>query len=177
MSDLKYEELATSSNAELEKIFRAGQLPAPEVFAGYEFRGYNTPFFAKLLGVQQFIKGMFRNAKGEVEGYNISVKQVGLKGPWDYKGAEPKRFGFYDVYPVKASEKDNYYPNATILNYGSNARNGLFDPWMLRDYMVQPYASNPDVFIGKAYLRFGPICVPSNFFILERYRKTDWKLD
>ncbi len=173
-----YNELATASNAELEVIFRAGTQPAPEQFAGFEFQGFNTPFFARLLGIQKFIKGMFRNAKGAVEGYNIPVKQNGLEGPWEYKNpANPRRFGFYDVYPVKASEADRTYPNATLLNYGSSPRNGLFDPWMLRDYMVQPYKENPDLFIGKAYLRFGPLNIPSNFFILNRLRPSEWKAD
>lgn len=177
MKELTYKELAVSSNSVLEEIFRAGKQPSPEQFAGYEFRGFNTPFFARLLGIQQFIKGMFRNSKGKIEGYNISVRQTGLDGQWEYKSSEPKRFGFYDVYPVRAGDRDNYYPDATLLDYGSNPRNGLFDPWVLRDYMVQPYAGNPDIFIGKAYIRVGPVCIPSNFFILERYRAADWKLD
>ncbi|MCW5829905.1 MAG: hypothetical protein KIT79_11395 [Deltaproteobacteria bacterium] len=175
MAGLTYNGLAQSSNSELEAIFLKGVQPQPEQFAGYEFRGFNTPLFARLLGIQKFIKGMFRNREGQVEGYNIPVRQNGLEGPWEYKTTEPKRFGFYDVYPVRESERDRNYPNSTLLNYGSNKRNGLFDPWVLRDYMIQPDPANPDLFIGKAYIRVGPICIPSNFFILERLSVTEWK--
>lgn len=169
-----YRKLATSSNAELETLFRAAATPDPKALAGWEFRGYNTPFFARILGIQKFIKGFFQEPGQEVEGYNVPVRQNGIDNPWLHKpSAEvPKRFGYYDVYRVRANERDNLYPNAILLNYGSNARNPFYRvERVLRDYVVQPYADNPDVYVGKAYLAFGPLRVPSNFFILERLRQ------
>ena len=171
MPAMKYEELAKFSNAELEKIFAQGLQPDPEVLAGWEFRGYNTPAFARLLGVQKFIKGMFRDAEGRVEGYNVSAKQNGLAGPWEYKAQSPKRFGFYDVYRVRGGDRDNKHPNATLLNYGTSKRNSIVDPWMLRDYVVQVDPDNRDLYLGKAYVAAGPLRIPTSFFIIERFHK------
>ena len=41
---------------------------------------------------------------------------------------------------------------------------------MLRDYLVQVDPANPDLFLGKAYDALGPLRMPTNFFILERFR-------
>lgn len=171
---LDYRKLAHSSNAELEAIFRAGIQPNPDTLAGYEFRGFNTPFFAKLLGIQKFVKGFFREGGNQLEGYNIPVKQNGFEGEWLHKpSAEaPKRFGYYNVYPVRKDERDNLYPNALLLNYGASARNKIYQvERVLRDYVVQVDPAQPDLYLGKAYLAFGPVRVPSNFFVLERLRK------
>lgn len=170
---LDYRKLAHSSNADLEAVFRAGTQPSPDALAGYEFRGFNTPFFAKLLGIQKFVKGFFKES-GAVEGYNIPVQQNGFEGAWLHKpSAEaPKRFGFYNVYPVRKYERDNLYPNALLLNYGASARNPFYRvERVLRDYVVQVDPANADLLLGKAYLAFGPVRVPSNFFVLERLRQ------
>jgi len=45
----------------------------------------------------------------------------------------------------------------------------------LRDYVVQPDPADPDLLLGKAYLALGPFRVPSNFFVIERLRRTSWK--
>ena len=169
-----YRKLALSSNAELEAVFRAAPTPDAKQLAGWEFRGYNTPFFARLLGIQKFVKGFFQEPGKDVEGYNVPVQQNGLDGPWLHKpnADAPKRFGYYNVYRVKAGERDNVYSNALLLNYGASPRNAFYRvERVLRDYVVQPYADNPDLYVGKAYLALGPVRVPSNFFILERLRK------
>jgi hypothetical protein len=62
-----------------------------------------------------------------------------------------------------------------LLNYGASLRNprrGV--ERLLRDYLVQPYAQNPDLLLGKAYFAFGSRRVFSNFFVIERLRPTDW---
>ncbi len=174
----RYRELTRMPNGELESVFRAAVQPKPESLVGFEWRGYNTPFFARLLGIQKFIKGFFLEGNDSlVEGYNVPVRQNGIDGPWLHKPSAdaPKRFGFYHVYPVRADERDNLYPNALLLNYGASTRNPFYRvERVLRDYVVQPDASNPDLLIGKAYLAFGPVRVPSNFFILERLRPVTW---
>ncbi len=167
-----YRELASLSNAALEEKFRAGVAPSAADLTGFEFRGFNTPFFARLLGIQKFIKGFFLDGES-VQGYNIPVKQNGMDGPWLHKPSadKPKRFGFYDVYAVRKEERDNLYPNALLLNYGASTRNPFYRvERVLRDYVVQPDPENPNLLIGKAYLALGPIRIPSNFFILERLR-------
>jgi len=38
----------------------------------------------------------------------------------------------------------------------------------LRDFLVKPDPSNPDLLIGRAYLEIGGAQVPSSYFVLER---------
>lgn len=171
----RYLELARSPDRRLEALLRKGRAPAPETLAGWEWRGYNTPFFAALLGIRKFVKGFFSGADG-LEGYNIPVRQNGLAGDWLQKPnpESPTRFGFYRVAPVVAGARDSLYPGAALLDYGASARN---PPWrperVLRDYLVAD-PEGGEVLIGKAYLALGPR-VPSNFFILERLRETKWR--
>ena len=57
-----------------------------------------------------------------------------------------------------------------LLNYGKGG-NAAFDPTqVLRDYVVQVDPKNPDLLLGKAYGAIGPLHIPTNFFILERFR-------
>jgi hypothetical protein len=171
----RYREFTAMSNRQLESIFQNGRQPDPDMLAGYEWRGFNTPFFARLLGIQKFIKGFFTNPATQlVEGYNIPVRQNGLDNPWIHKpnADHPKKFGYYHVYPVRADERDRRYPNALLLNYGKSDRNPIYRPErVLRDYIIQPDADNADLLIGKAYLAVGPLRIPSNFFILEKLRQ------
>jgi hypothetical protein len=100
-------------------------------------------------------------------GYNSPVKNNALDGRW-HVGA--KRFGFYEVAPVDATARDNKYLHAVLLDYGKG-KNPAYDPsQVLRDYVVQVDAKNPDLFLGKAYAALGPLRIPTNFFILERFR-------
>ena len=174
----RYTELTQRSNRELEEIFRKGIMPAAESLVDHEWRGFNTPAFARLLGIQKFIKGFFRvSANDPVEGYNIPVKQNGLDSPWQHKPSAdaPKRFGFYHVYPVRPEDRENHYPEALLLNYGISPRNPAYRvERLLRDYLIQPDPDNPDILLGKAYLAVGGLRIPSNFFVLERLRRVTW---
>jgi len=170
-----YEQLARLSNAKLEEIFRRAGTPDFENLAGYEFRGWNTPVFASLLGIRKFKKG-FYHADGKPFGYNIPVKQNGLNGPWICKPSDenPKRFGFYSVSRPGDSSLSDKEPNALVLNY-ADGDNSLFEGAFLRDFLVRPYPRNPDIYLGKAYIALGPKLVFSNFFVLERHRESDLK--
>lgn len=173
----RFEELAVSGDAALERLLAAGSAPDSKRLAGFEFRGFNTPPFTALLGIRKFIKGFFEGPQG-LEGYNIPARQNGLEGEWRHKpdAERPKRFGFYRVYRVRAGSRDGRYPNALLLDYGASGRNFALAPErVLRDYLVQPFADDPDVLLGKAYLALGPLRVRSNFFILGRLRATGWK--
>jgi hypothetical protein len=102
-----------------------------------------------------------------VRGYNSPVKNNVLDGRWH---VAPKRFGFYEVARVDPTARDNVYLHAALLDYGKGG-NPMLDPSaLLRDYLVQVDATNPDLYLGKAYGALGPLRIPTNFFILERHR-------
>ena len=169
--------LAQASAGRLEQLLDASKAPPPESLVGFEWRGYNTSWQPRLLGIQKFIKGFFP-VGGQVEGYNITVVQNGPDGPWLHQPTleNPRRYAFYCVSRVNRASRDNLYPEAILLDYGASTRNAESPPIakLLRDYLVQPDPANPDLLLGKAYLALGPLRIPSNFFILERLRPTTW---
>lgn len=165
-------ELARSSNAQLEKIVGASIGPAIESMVGFEWRGCNISWRIKLMGLQKFIKGFFREGE-QVEGYNIPVQQNGFDKPWLARPTpeSPKPYAFYWVTRVYPESIDNLYPQAILLDYGASRRNSAYGiERLLRDYIVQPDPANPDLLLGKAYLAVGTVRLPSNFFVLERLR-------
>jgi hypothetical protein len=161
---------------ELERAFARGVQPEFDRLEGWEFRGFNPPLFARLLGFQKFKKGFFRqDLRGErvPAGYNIPIVQNGPEAPWICKPSDehPNRFGFYRVGP--ASEAGHRAPKmeSLFLDYGSGG-NAAYDPTrFIRDFLVQVSPDNPDVCLGKAYIAVGPVWVSTNFFILERDRR------
>lgn len=165
------------SRRELELTFRRGVLPELGSLVGWEFRGINRlPLnalpIARLVGIKKFIKGFFREGD-RVMGYNCPATQNTLDGRWHALPTDtaPKRFGFYEVYPVDATARDNEYLHAVLLDYGKGG-NAALDPTAgLRDYLTQVDADNPDLFLGKAYYAVGPGRIALNFFILERHRR------
>jgi hypothetical protein len=168
--------LVATGDEALERVFRDADGPAPEALVGWEWRGFNTPWWTRVLGIQKFIKAFDATARG-VEGYNVRVTQRGLDVPWAQKPSpeEPRMFGFFDVAPVDPKSRDALYPRASLLNYGSSARNRLhkvddLTMKVLRDYVAQPDPRDPNVMLGKAYLAIGPLRFYSNFFVIERLR-------
>jgi hypothetical protein len=149
-----------------------------EALINVEWRGFNTSWQPRLLGIQKFIKGFFQ-AEGRVEGYNIPVAQNGLRAPWLHQPSaeQPRRYAFFTVTPVTAAASDHLYPQALLLNYGASTRNADAPALArrLRDYLVQPDPAAPDILLGKAYLALGSLRIPSNFFVLERLRPTSWQ--
>ncbi len=170
--------LEQASFDELETTFVRGSMPDLGALVGWEFRGINRmPLnrlpIAQLLGIKKFVKGFFRTEDGRVMGYNCPVVQNVLDGRWRTKPSDtaPKRFGYYEVAPVDATRRDNYYLHAVLLDYGRGG-NQPWDPTSgLRDYLVQVDPANPDLLLGKAYYALGPARLRSNFFILERHRR------
>ncbi len=173
---MRFDDLAHSSNRDLEIMFRSAASVAPDMLAGAEWRGYNMSAFTRLLGIQKFVKGFF-TAGDRVEGYNIPAVQNGLAGPWlQLPSAQtPRRYAFFTVAPVDPASRDNLYPMALLLNYGASLRNPpVGAERLIRDYLVQPDPHSPDLLLGKAYFALGPWRLFSNFFIIERLRPTDW---
>ncbi len=162
----------------LEAAFVSGTQPALDALVGWEFRGINrlpaneVPV-AEVAGIKKFVKGFFRDERGQTMGYNCPVTQNVLDGRWRTRPSDtaPKRFGFYEVYPVDPTARDNKYLHAVLLDYGRGG-NAVYDPTRgLRDYLVQVDADNPDLYLGKAYYAVGPGRLRLNFFILERFRR------
>jgi len=157
---------------ELENVFQRGVTPDLDALVGWEFRGINhlplnAPPLAHIAGIKKFVKGFFRDESGKVMGYNSPVKMNSLDGRWH---VAPKKFGFYEVYNVDATSRNNRYLHAVLLDYGKGG-NPVYDPSsLLRDYVIQVDPKNPDLFLGKAYGAIGPLRIPTNFFILERFR-------
>lgn len=161
---LDYDKKSTS---ELEHLFVSGVTPDIGGLVGWEFRGMNTPFWARFAGIKKFVKG-FEEREDGVYGYNRPVKQNKLEHGWE---AKDKRFGFYLVEPVDPTAKDNRYLHAILLDYGRGG-NGRFDPTQgLRDYVVQPDPDNPNLLLGKAYYALGPLRLSTSYFVLERFRQ------
>ena len=172
-----YISLCLATSDMLEDVMRKGVQPDLEKLAGWEFRGCNTPEYAVVLGIKKFKKGFYRDGStgpGRIQGYNVTIKQNPLGDPWIdvLKGNDSHKFGWYNVYPVDMSEIDCKYPNAALINYASD-KNFKLDPTRtLRDYLVQVYPDNPDLYLGKAFLAFGPVRVFMSWFILERSNRS-----
>ena len=174
-SSHNYETLCRSNTRTLEAVLRAGVMPRAEELACWEFRGYNVNPGADLMGIRKFKKGFYWDPgdSSSLLGYNVKVTQNGLLNPWiaRLQAGEPVRHALYTIYPVRTWERDKLYPNALMLDYGKG-HNPLWDPSrLLRDYLVQVSADDPDLMLGKAYLAMGPARVFGGFFVLERYNK------
>ena len=170
-------DLAGLSTAELDQIFAAGKTPDFEKLNGWEFKGYNVPFFAKLLGIKKFKKGFYVR-DGEPRGFNIPIYQNSIDEPWRCRPVDhnPKRFGFYTVKVAKAGDVEGKEPGALILNY-SDGHNLPWEGSFLRDYLKQVDPENDDLFLGKAYTALGSARMMPSFFILERDRKAPTEVD
>ena len=117
-----------------------GRTPDRAALAGWEFRGLNCPRAFRALGIRKFIKG-FHWRGDALFGYNRSVQQNRLDQPWIAKtrrrGGEARPFGFYEVRAVDATETDNSYLHALLLDYGRGGNPPLDPTAGLRDYLVQ----------------------------------------
>ena len=171
MAKRTLKDLAGLKTAELEKIFQAGKTPDFEKLNGWEFKGYNVPFFAKLLGIKKFKKGFFMKDDRQW-GYNIPIYQNAIDDPWRCKPVDhnPKRFGFFSVKVVTPEAVENKEPGALILNY-ADGKNLPWEGSFLRDYVKQVDPDNDDLYLGKAYSALGSARIAPSFFIIERDRQ------
>ncbi|HET7505724.1 MAG TPA: hypothetical protein VFK02_32110, partial [Kofleriaceae bacterium] len=170
--------LAHAPRPELERAILRGATPDLDALVGWEFRGINAtplgaPPIARLVGIQKFIKGFYREPGGSgdsrVMGYNTPVVQNILDGRWRARpsDAAPRRFGFFEVGPVDPTARDNEYLHAALLDYGKGGNPALDPSRGLRDYLVQ---LDDDLWLGKAYYALGPARIAVGYFLLERFR-------
>jgi hypothetical protein len=124
----RYRELARLPARELSTLMASSKAPDLEALAAWEWRGYNTPLIASLLGIRKFVKGFFSG--DGVEGYNVPVRQNGIDSTWLHNPSTepPNRFGFPLVRAVDPASRDNRYPGAALLDYGASPRNPWFKP-------------------------------------------------
>ncbi len=73
-----YLKLAGRSKADLAAVFASGSPPEVSALTGFEFRGYNQPKAAALLGIRKFIKAFYLDRSGQPFGCNTPVAQNGL---------------------------------------------------------------------------------------------------
>lgn len=172
-TNLDYKTVCKADTGSLERLMREGSAPDRDSIAGFAFRGYNVSLSTEIIRVRKFFKCFEWDAANpkRLIGYNLVVKQNGIDNPWleKMRRGEPIRQGCYEAYPVRSSERDNKYPHALLLNYGAGDNPAYEPAQLLRDYLVQVSAENPDLLLGKAYGSLGPIRLPMGFFVLERH--------
>lgn len=186
----RLKELDGLSKKELESILVNGEAPPEATLSGHIYRGLNVGLLARLGGVQKFAKGFFKSQVSEdgtyYFGYNVAVRQNGAGREWSLKEKKVRtdagqfakdlnRFGYYRVYPVRAEEKDNKYPNALLLNYGTSLNSSVSPTRVLRDYLVCVEPGNTDLLLGKAYFKLGPARILAGYFLLEKYFPDDYQ--
>lgn len=139
-----------------------------EQIADKEFDGCNLFAAARMIGIRKFRKGFWTTPGGESMGYNIPVRQNALTESWRPKPDEnnPKYFGYYKVRSV-GDEPDHPVDRGLLLDYGQGSNPFRNFTWVLRDYLRQPYAEDPDIVLGAAYIKIGAIRFFSNFFALR----------
>lgn len=163
--------IATMDPAELCRVFDRGEPVSPNEVAGWEFRGYNVPQFASVLGIRKFVKG-FKSVDGEVRGYNIKVAQNGGPlEPWiplrNPDGTDI-RHGYYLVEPAPDSAP---VPRSLFLDYGRGGNPRLDPSSVLRDYLRKVEPGRDDLLIGRAYAEVLGRLIYVSEFILERWRR------
>ena len=189
MAKHTFESLARSDLSALDLVLAQGTAPKLSSIIGYEFRGWNVlaPVAKPVMmamGFQRFAKGFYAlpgevdvDGRDVIDGYNVKIRTGSLTDPWTAKPNDenPTRHSFFKVWAPGKGPREAAHPHdhALFLNYDLE-ENGLFDGRGLRDYMVQVDRDNPDLVIGKAYMKLGPITIMGGFFVAERLRKANF---
>ncbi|RLB47124.1 MAG: hypothetical protein DRJ42_26160 [Deltaproteobacteria bacterium] len=172
-----------SSKRDRIRLMEGGVAPDLGGLAGWEFAGTNTGFWAGLIGARKFKKGFYEGSdlhpggpEPFIQGYNVPVKQNGVGKPHLAKPNDdhPRRFGYYRVHRVIPGAHMSRYENGLLLDYGLG-KNPWYDPGaLLRDYLVQVYADDPDLLLGHAFGVLPGIRLEVSFFVLERMNRHDY---
>ena len=167
----RYLELAGRSRRELAAVFAAGKPPDVAALTGFEFRGYNQPRTAALLGIRKFIKAFYVDRGGQPFGCNTPVVQNGLAGEWLPRPSaeQPKRYAFFRVEPADP-DASGLRHGAVLLDYGRGGNHAYDIARILRDYLVRVEPGSDDLLLGKADFVVARARLASSFFLIERYR-------
>ncbi len=168
----RYLELAGRTKRELEALFTAGSPPDISALTGFEFRGYNQPRAAALLGIRKFIKAFYLDGSDRPFGCNTPVAQNGLEDEWLARPSakRPKRYAFFQVEPADPSAPDDLRRNAALLDYSRGGNKPYDITRILRDYLVRAESGSDELLLGKALFLLGPTRLAETFFLIERYR-------
>jgi hypothetical protein len=167
-----YLELAGRSKAELAAVFASGGPPEVSALTGFEFRGYNQPRAAALLGIRKFIKAFYLDRAGQPFGCNTPVAHNGLQAEWVARPSpeRPKRYAFFQVQPPDPGASDPLLHDAALLDYGRGG-NRVYDiARILRDYLVRVEPGSDELLLGKAYFILAGTRLAHTYFLIERYR-------
>jgi len=168
----RYLELAGKSKRELDAVFAAGSPPDVTALTGFEFRGYNQPAAAALLGIRKFIKAFYLDSGQRPFGCNTPVKQNGLEAEWLSRPSveRPKRYAFFLVEPADPTAAEGLQHGAVLLDYGRGGNPPYEVARILRDYLVRVEPSSDELLLGKAFFVVAGKRLASSYFLIERYR-------
>ena len=160
----RYLELAALTKGELDQAFAAGRPPEAAAITGFEFRGFNHPKAASILGIRKFIKVFFLDEERRPFGCNTPVAQNGLGAEWVHRPSadNPKRYAFFQVLPGGG--------DGLLLDYGRGGNPPYDVSTILRDYLVRPDPGNDDLLLGKAFFVVAGARLAHSYFIIERSR-------
>ena len=161
---VRYLELTALTKGELDQVFAAGSPPEAAAITGFEFRGFNHPKTASMLGIRKFIKVFYLDEERRPFGCNTPVVQNGLGAEWIHRPSadSPKRYAFFQVLPSGA--------DGLLLDYGRGGNPPYDVSNILRDYLVRPDAGNDDLLLGKAFFVVAGTRLTHSYFIIERSR-------
>lgn len=168
----RYLDLARTSKRELDAVFAAGSPPSVSELTGFEFRGYNQPRAAALLGIRKFIKAFYLDSAGRPFGCNTPVTQNGLEDEWLARptvGA-PKRYAFFQVEPASPDAADDLRRSAAFLDYSRGGNRAYDIANILRDYLVRVEPRSDELLLGKAFFVVARTRLAHSYFLIERYR-------
>ncbi len=168
----RFLELAQQPKGELEAVFAAGSPPDVTALTGFEFRGYNQPRAAALLGIRKFIKAFYLDAAQQPFGCNTPVTQNGLEHEWLARPSaeHPKRYAFFQVEPLSPDAPDGPRRGAALLDYGRGGNRAYDIARILRDYLVRVEPGSDELLLGKAFFVVAGTALAHSYFLIERYR-------
>jgi len=167
-----YLDLARKSKRDLDAVFDAGSPPDITELTGYEFRGYNQPRAAALLGIRKFIKAFYLDGARRPFGCNTPVRQNGLADEWLARPstAAPKRYAFFQVEPANPDAPDGLRRGAALLDYSQGGNRAYDIARILRDYLVRVEPGSDELLLGKAFFVVAGTTLAHSYFLIERYR-------
>jgi hypothetical protein len=167
-----YLDLARRSKSGLAAVFASGGAPDIAALAGFEYRGYNHPPAAALLGIRKFVKAFYLDRSGLPFGCNTPVAQNGLHAEWIPRPSpdRPKRYAFFKVDPPCPDASDRERHGAVLLDYGRGGNSAYDITRILRDYLVRVEPGSDELLLGKACFVVAGTRLAHSYFLIERYR-------